>query len=94
MNGTPSELKAIANHTLRWIAKARTEGSIVGAYVSPTDLRKIELCALATLNMAMLHEVYGQNPEYIIQTLLDELADVGYKPDASKEEQEDSPDSV
>lgn len=91
MNGTPSELKHIARQTLQWVAKARLQGSIVGIYVSPTDLRKIELCALATLNMAMLYEVYGENPEHIIQILLNELADAEYRRDAMSEEREDYP---
>lgn len=92
MNGTPSELKYLARQTLEWVAKSR--GNIVGAYVSPTDLRKIELCALATLNIAMLYEEYGQNLEHTIQTLLDDLVDTEYKQDASTEERIDPPCSV
>lgn len=96
MNGTPRELKKIAREVLEWVAMWRQPHDKFWDKVGPTkeELRKIELCAQATLNMAMMYEAYGQNPEHTVQILLYEQAGEEYKQDASKEERIDPPCSA
>jgi hypothetical protein len=57
--GTPRELKPIAEQVLAWVAKQK---ELPKLFPSADELRRIELCAKAVLEMAMLHELYEQNP--------------------------------
>jgi len=59
--GTPRNLVPIAEQVLAWVANERAprnDPSFPG-YVSNDDLRRIELCALATREAAMFHDYLG-----------------------------------
>lgn len=57
-NGTPRELKPIAEQVLVWVAGERKqwEGLLPPSYEA--TLRRIELCAQAVLQMSMLSDLY------------------------------------
>jgi len=56
--GTPRELLPIANATLAWV-NAQRHGMQELRRPTPDELRRIELCALATRDAAMLYDLYG-----------------------------------
>jgi hypothetical protein len=58
--GTPRELKPIADLTLAFVANAKNRRAR-GLCVHATDdeIRRIELCALATREAAMFFDLYG-----------------------------------
>lgn len=67
-NGTPAALAPIARQVLDWVASERNLAPYQTEYDNPVDpdvLRRIELCALATLDVGMLHDLYciGPRPE-------------------------------
>ncbi len=70
MNGTPRELLPIADQVLAWVARERAKNDAplpgdpfhTSVYVSDNELRRIELCALATREAAMFFDLYGIRP--------------------------------
>jgi len=62
MNGTPRELRPIADQVLAWVATHRNNEWPGRDAPSDDDLRRIELCALATREAAMFFDLYGGNP--------------------------------
>jgi hypothetical protein len=57
--GTARELGPIAEKVLAWVAIQRSQGFGVPA----DQLRRIELCALATREAAMFFELYGMEEQ-------------------------------
>jgi hypothetical protein len=53
LHGTPQALRPVAERVLAWVARQRLVG-----YRYEDDLRAIELCALATVEAAMFHDLY------------------------------------
>lgn len=64
VNGTPAALAPIAREVLAWVAQERRKEWYDDG-VAPDTIRRIELCALATLDVGMLHDLYciGPRPE-------------------------------
>lgn len=66
--GTPDKLVPIAEQVLAWVAHERNRWrrTYAGTSYIPQDklddLRRIELCALATREAAMFHALYGASP--------------------------------
>jgi hypothetical protein len=60
MNGTPPELKIVAENVLAWVANERK--APLG--VSDDDIRRIELCAKAVMEYCMLLELNGLTGEH------------------------------
>jgi hypothetical protein len=54
--GTARELRPIAEQVLAWVVAHRLSG-VCGIHAD--DLRRIELCALATIEAAMFFDLYG-----------------------------------
>jgi hypothetical protein len=52
--GTPRELLPITEQVLAFVARVRKSGG-----VDLNDLRRIELCALATREACYFHDLYG-----------------------------------
>jgi hypothetical protein len=52
--GTPRELLPITEQVLAFVARYRASGG-----VDLNDLRRIELCALATREACYFHDLYG-----------------------------------
>jgi hypothetical protein len=66
LDGTPRALKPVAEATLAWVAQQR-ENRTIRKYTPsvPTDdeLRRIELCALAALDVAAFEILYTPTQE-------------------------------
>lgn len=60
--GTPDALIPITEKVLAWVANERLPGPCRIPRVAADDLRRIELCALATREAAMFHALYGPEP--------------------------------
>ena len=64
-DGTPRELLPIAEEVLAWVARERRhvssmfDGDDIGYRAQMDHIRRIELCALATREAAMLFDLYG-----------------------------------
>jgi hypothetical protein len=69
--GTARELRPIAEEVLAWVAAERQAnvGKRHRMAVHPDDLRRIELCALATREAAMFFDLYGVNPSHVCEGL-------------------------
>ena len=61
LDGTPAALGPIAHEVLAWVAKMRVE-DFDAAHGAPI-FRQIELCALATLDIAHLQNLYAVLPK-------------------------------
>lgn len=71
--GTPRELRPIAEQVLAWVAGERKQlGQMVSGTPHEQMLRKIELCALATIEAAMFHDLYGGMPDATSAQVQDE----------------------
>jgi hypothetical protein len=61
-DGTPRATKEIAEKVLAWVRERRDFNQALTehdeAWIDPDDLRRIELCALATQNLALFNELY------------------------------------
>ncbi len=65
--GTPAALMPIAEQVLAWVAGERAKNNTplpddpfhTSVYVSDNELRRIELCALATREASMFFALYG-----------------------------------
>jgi hypothetical protein len=57
--GTAKELLPIAEQVLAWVIIERKRR----CRIHPDELRRIELCALATREAAMFHALYGMEEE-------------------------------
>ncbi len=55
--GTPRELKPIAEQVLAWVAFQRNHGDLEMLFQEDA-LRRIELCALVTMNVASFADLY------------------------------------
>lgn len=64
MPGTPEALIPIADSVLAWVAgmRALADSAKAPDPVAIDDIRRIELCALATREAAMLHSLYPPPP--------------------------------
>ena len=59
-DGTLRARKPIAERVLAWVAVERDfQRRGVHSHVSAEDLRRIELCALSTIEAAMFFDLYG-----------------------------------
>lgn len=66
VDGTPAALGPIAREVLAWVARQRTLLPSVrpeAADAHADHLRRIELCALATLDISMLASLYAVLPK-------------------------------
>ena len=54
-DGTPRELLPVTEEVLALVARQRQRLTLL----SPDDLRRIELCALATREACYFHDLYG-----------------------------------
>ena len=74
--GTPRELGPVAERVLVWVAQERKKNERAHSYAYKTpddDIRAIELCALATREAAMFHDLYGmETPDAPSTSLRDE----------------------
>lgn len=53
--GTPAALRPITEEVLAWVARQRVAPTLA----TPDDVRRIELCAMATREAAMFFDLYG-----------------------------------
>jgi len=58
VSGTPEELGPIADLVLEWVA-AQREPRCEMRRPTPDELRRVELCALATRGMSMMASQFG-----------------------------------
>lgn len=66
VNGTPRALAPIARGVLAWVADMRTKQQIRGHHpsiITDDTLRRIELCALCTLDVGMMQDLYCVGPK-------------------------------
>jgi hypothetical protein len=62
-NGTPRELLPVTEQVLAWVAAARARRADGRCpHATADDIRRIELCALATREAAFFHDLYGPEP--------------------------------
>lgn len=68
--GTARELRPVAEEVLAWVSRERnwkSEWEVLPP--SDDDIRRIELCALATREAAMFFDLYGVNPSHVCEGL-------------------------